>query len=93
MQSLSPREPGALFAHLRRPMRLLLLAIVLMLVGMADALAQDVTTNDIASAVVPVPPTSVEGRYQPCWKQRQTLAFPAPGACCLWPGVLRWFRP
>lgn len=65
MQSLSPREPGALFAHLRRPMRLLLLAIVLMLMGMADALAQDVTTNDIASAVVPVPPTSVGGRYQP----------------------------
>ena len=60
MQSLSPREPGALFAHLRRPMRLLLLAIVLMLMGMAD-----VTTNDIASTVVPVPPTSVEGRYQP----------------------------
>lgn len=65
MHSLSPREPGALFAHLRRPMRLLLLAIVLMLMGMADALAQDVTTNDIASTVVPVPPTSVEGRYQP----------------------------
>ena len=30
MQSLSPRGPGALFAHLRRPMRLLLLAMVLM---------------------------------------------------------------
>ena len=65
MQSLSPRGPGALFAHLRRPMRLLLLAIVLMLMGMADALAQDVTTNDIGAAAVPVLPTAIEGRYQP----------------------------
>lgn len=59
MQSLSPRGLGALSAHLRRPVLLSLFAIALMLMGIADARAQDVTTSGVA------PSTSVEGRYQP----------------------------
>jgi len=65
MQSLSPRGFVALSVHLRRPALLSLFAISLMVMGMADARAQDVTTSGIAPKLVSAPSTSVEGRCQP----------------------------
>ncbi len=64
MESLSPRGSGALFAYLRSPMCFLLLAIVLMLMGMAGARAL-ATANCNAPELASASFTSVVGRYQP----------------------------